>query len=140
MITLGFKLQGIRRCSPESPFQLTNPASSAATSKILYSTVSKSTESIPVSLFVPSRSLLDRTGNLALGAIVNLVDELGGTVIYVEGLPMNVSVDMSVSLLSTAKLTDELEITSRVLGQRGGCSGTIILIRNKATGKVVAEV
>ncbi|KAL7173254.1 hypothetical protein ACSBR2_032675 [Camellia fascicularis] len=37
------------------------------------------------------------------------------------------------------RLTDELEITSRVLGQRGGCSGTIILIRNKATGKVVAE-
>ncbi|GMP89578.1 hypothetical protein CsSME_00041088 [Camellia sinensis var. sinensis] len=87
---------------------------------------------------VPHR-FTDRTRNLAPGAIVNLVDELGGTVIYVEGLPMNVSVDMSVSLLSTAKLTDELEITSRVLGQRGGCSGTIILIRYKATGKVVAE-
>lgn len=34
---------------------------------------------------------------------------------------------------------DELEITSKVLGQKGGYSGTIVLLRNKATGAVVAE-
>ncbi|KAG9157791.1 hypothetical protein Leryth_025930 [Lithospermum erythrorhizon] len=34
---------------------------------------------------------------------------------------------------------DELEITSRVLGQKGKYSGTIVLIRNKSTGEVVAE-
>lgn len=37
------------------------------------------------------------------------------------------------------KLQDELEITSRVLGQRGGYSGTIVLMRNKVTGEVIAE-
>lgn len=37
------------------------------------------------------------------------------------------------------ELQDELEITSRVLGQRGGYSGTIVLLRNKATGEVIAE-
>lgn len=36
-------------------------------------------------------------------------------------------------------LQDELEITGRVLGQRGGYSGTIVLMRNKVTGKVIAE-
>ncbi|CAL5353102.1 unnamed protein product [Camellia sinensis] len=87
---------------------------------------------------VPPRHT-DRSGKLCTGAIANLVDEVGGAVVYVEGLPMNVSVDMSISVLSTAKLDDELEITSRVLGQRGGYFGTIVLIRNKATGKVVAE-
>lgn len=37
------------------------------------------------------------------------------------------------------KLQDELEITSRVLGQRGGYLGTIVLMRNKVTGEVIAE-
>ncbi|KAK0605516.1 hypothetical protein LWI29_027763 [Acer saccharum] len=87
---------------------------------------------------VPPR-LTDNNGNLANGAIANLVDEVGGAVVYAEGLPMKVSVDMSISFVSSAKLDDELEITSRVLGQRGGYSGTIVLMRNKATGEVIAE-
>ncbi|KAA8543779.1 hypothetical protein F0562_022044 [Nyssa sinensis] len=87
---------------------------------------------------VPPR-LSDRTGKLSSGAIANLVDELGGALVHVEGLPMNVSVDMSISYLSTAEVDDELEITSRILGQRGGYSGTIVLIRNKATGEIIAE-
>ncbi|XP_052187193.1 uncharacterized protein LOC127797973 isoform X2 [Diospyros lotus] len=87
---------------------------------------------------VPPR-LTDRNGKLCAGAIANLVDEVGGAVVHVEGLPMNVSVDMSISFLSTAKLDDELELTARVLGQRGGYSGTSVLVRNKATGELVAE-
>lgn len=46
--------------------------------------------------------LQDSTGKLATGAIATLVDEIGGAVIHEEGLPMNVSVDMSISFLSTA--------------------------------------
>lgn len=46
----------------------------------------------------------DRNGNLANGAIANLVDEVGGAAVYVEGLPMKVSVDMSISFVSTAKV------------------------------------
>ncbi|OAY24478.1 acyl-coenzyme A thioesterase 13 [Manihot esculenta] len=87
---------------------------------------------------VPSR-LTDRSGKLATGAIANLVDEVGGAVVYVEGLPMNVSVDMSISFLSSASLNDELEITSKVLGRKGGYAGTIVLVKNKATGELIAE-
>lgn len=36
--------------------------------------------------------------------MANLVDEMGGALVHVEGLPMNVSVDMSISYLSPAKL------------------------------------
>ncbi|XP_015896888.3 uncharacterized protein LOC107430557 [Ziziphus jujuba] len=82
---------------------------------------------------------IDREGNLANGEIANLVDEVGGAVVHVEGLPMNVSVDMSISFLTTAKLNDELEITARVLGQRGRYSATVVLVRNKATGEIIAE-
>lgn len=37
------------------------------------------------------------------------------------------------------KLQDELEITSKKLGQRGRYLGTIVLLRNKATGEIIAE-
>ncbi|XP_027333473.1 acyl-coenzyme A thioesterase 13 [Abrus precatorius] len=94
--------------------------------------------SITCSFKVPSR-LADKSGKLATGAIANLVDEVGGAVIHEEGLPFNVSVDMSISFLSTARVGDELEITSRLLGRKGGYSGTIVLLKNKATGELIAE-
>lgn len=46
----------------------------------------------------------DRNGNLATGAIINLVDEVGNAPVHIQGLSVNVSVDMSISFLSTAKL------------------------------------
>jgi len=36
-------------------------------------------------------------------------------------------------------LQDELEITARVLGRNGGYAGTIVLVKNKATGELIAE-
>ncbi|EXC01494.1 hypothetical protein L484_022071 [Morus notabilis] len=34
---------------------------------------------------------------------------------------------------------DELEITSRLLGRKEGYSGTTVLMKNKATGEIIAE-
>ncbi|CAN1282443.1 Acyl-coenzyme A thioesterase 13 [Linum perenne] len=93
---------------------------------------------VTCSFTVPAR-LTDRSGKLATGAIANLVDEVGGAVVHIEGLPMNVSVDMSISFLSSAKLHDELEITSKVLGRKGGYAGTVVLVKNKLTGELIAE-
>ncbi|CAN8285459.1 unnamed protein product [Cochlearia groenlandica] len=93
---------------------------------------------VSCSFKVPFR-LTDREGNLANGAIANLVDEVGGAVVQVQGLPMNVSVDMSIAFLSRAKLGEELEITSKVMGERGGYKGTIVVVRNKLTGEIIAE-
>ncbi|KAK3409873.1 hypothetical protein EUGRSUZ_J01944 [Eucalyptus grandis] len=52
---------------------------------------------------VPPR-LADRNGNLAQGAIANMVDEMGYAVVHVEGIPISVSVNMSISYLSAAKV------------------------------------
>ncbi|WCJ42893.1 Thioesterase superfamily protein [Euphorbia peplus] len=52
---------------------------------------------------------------------------------------MNVSVDISISFLSSANLNDELEITSKVLGRKGGYSGTVVLVKNISTGELIAE-
>ncbi|CAN6556539.1 unnamed protein product [Malus baccata var. baccata] len=87
---------------------------------------------------VPPR-LTDRSGNLANGAIANLVDVVGISLEYGEGLPMIVTIDISISYLSTAKIDDELEITSKRLGKRGGYTGTVVVLRNKTTGEIIAE-
>ncbi|XP_072996042.1 uncharacterized protein [Typha latifolia] len=87
---------------------------------------------------VPPR-LTDLSGNLSPGAIANLVDEVGWAAVHADGHSWKVSVDMSISFMSTAKLDDELEIISRVLGHKGDYSGTYVLLRNKKTGEVVAE-
>lgn len=50
------------------------------------------------------------------------------------------ALDSSLSwIASCVDFQDELEITSKVLGQRGGYSGTVVLFKNKATGEVIAE-
>ncbi|CAK9314549.1 unnamed protein product [Citrullus colocynthis] len=87
---------------------------------------------------VPPR-LTDRSGKLASGAIANLVDEIGCAVIYDEALPEPVSTDMSISYMSTADVDDELEIVSKLLGQKGRYSGTSVIITNKRNGEIVAE-
>ncbi|KAI3750141.1 hypothetical protein L2E82_20767 [Cichorium intybus] len=93
---------------------------------------------VSCSFTVPPR-LTDRNGNLAVGAIASLVDELGASVVYEKDVPMNVSVDMSISYLSTAKLNDELEIIAKLLGRKGGYHGTLVVLKKQATGEVIAE-
>lgn len=46
----------------------------------------------------------DRNGKLAVGAIASLIDEIGAAVIHRDGKPMDVSVDMSISYISDAKI------------------------------------
>ncbi|KAL2898795.1 Acyl-coenzyme A thioesterase 13 [Bienertia sinuspersici] len=93
---------------------------------------------IVCSFKVPPR-LIDRAGNLAAGAIANLIDIVGNALIYRAGRPMNVSITMSISYMSNAKVDDELEVTSRLLGKIGAVSGTSIIIKKKGSGEIVAE-
>ncbi|KAI3750142.1 hypothetical protein L2E82_20768 [Cichorium intybus] len=90
------------------------------------------------SFTVPPR-LTDRNGNLAVGAIANLIDVMGATLVYEKDVPLNVSVDMSISYLSTAELNDELEISGKLLGRKGGYRGTLVILKKKATGEIIAE-
>ncbi|GAB4824494.1 hypothetical protein Ancab_007370 [Ancistrocladus abbreviatus] len=87
---------------------------------------------------IPPR-LVDRAGKLSPGAIANLVDEVGGAVVYKEALPMNVSVNISISYMSTAEVDDELEVSARLLGRKGSISTAVVLIKKKGTGEIVAQ-
>ncbi|TMW95647.1 hypothetical protein EJD97_008538 [Solanum chilense] len=73
---------------------------------------------------VPPR-LTNREGKLAAGAIANLIDAVGAGCVNIGGHPVNTS--------------DELEIMGQVLGKKGGYSGTSVLVKNKATGELIAE-
>lgn len=60
------------------------------------------------------------------GAIANLVDEVGAVLVHVAGLPMSVSVDMSICFLSTAKVN----VRSLVLAVRPENYTYIGIVRN----------
>nr|XP_043636288.1 acyl-coenzyme A thioesterase 13-like [Erigeron canadensis] len=94
--------------------------------------------SISCSFVVPPR-LTDRNGYLAVGAIANLVDKIGAMAFYEKETAMPLSVDMSISYLSTAKLDDELEINSNLLGRKGAYHGTHVVLKKKTTGEMIAE-
>lgn len=92
------------------------------------------------SFTVPAR-LTATNHQLAPGAVVALVDEVGSAVSVADGKHLKVSVDMSVSFvdLAAAASGDTLCISARTLGHKGYYSGTYVLIANAATGQVVAE-
>lgn len=46
----------------------------------------------------------NREGKLAAGAIANLIDAVGAGCVNIGGHPVNVSVDMSISFHSSAKI------------------------------------
>lgn len=52
---------------------------------------------------------------------------------------MSASVNMSISYVSPAKVDDELEVSSRLLGKKGFISGTVVMLKNKATRQIIAE-
>ncbi|CAA6654978.1 unnamed protein product [Spirodela intermedia] len=68
-------------------------------------------------------------GNLSTGAIASLVDELGGHALLTYGHHTQVSVNISVAYL------DHLPGA----GAKRGYSGTIVLLKNKRTGEIIAE-
>ncbi|KAJ0979604.1 hypothetical protein J5N97_015078 [Dioscorea zingiberensis] len=94
--------------------------------------------SLTCTFTVPPR-LTGGDGNLTPGAIANLVDEVGAAATIADGQHSKVSVDMSISYMAAARLHDELEITAKILGHKAGYSGTYVLLKNKATGEIVAE-
>ncbi|CAH1446748.1 unnamed protein product [Lactuca virosa] len=95
-------------------------------------------DSLTCSFTVPPH-LTDRNGNLAAGAIAGLVDVIGATLVYEKDVSFNVSTDMSISYFSTAKFNDELEISGKLLGRKGGYCGTLVVLKKKATTEVIAE-
>ncbi|KAF8388957.1 hypothetical protein HHK36_025641 [Tetracentron sinense] len=88
--------------------------------------------------FVIPKHLSNKDGNWHVGAIATLIDAIGGiTIISSVGL-FKASVNFDVSYFSTAKIHEEVEIESKVLGQKGRLTSVIVEIRRKEDGEMVA--
>ncbi|KAM2985669.1 hypothetical protein FF2_006041 [Malus domestica] len=136
---------GLTRDESEAVSGLAVPAQAAGAGKSFYDAfavagirVDRVEPGLVVCSFKVPPRLTDRSGNLANGAIANLVDLVGISLEFGEGL-LSVSIDMSISYFSTAKINDELEITSKRIRRRGGYTGTVVVLRNKTTGEIIAE-
>ncbi|KAG9453883.1 hypothetical protein H6P81_006787 [Aristolochia fimbriata] len=86
---------------------------------------------------VPPR-LTDSNGTLSPGAIADLLDVAGGSATLSYGLPVQVTVNLAIQYLSSAKIDEELEMTARFLKNVGIHSYTSIHLRSKTTGELVA--
>ncbi|KAI6690059.1 hypothetical protein NL676_026887 [Syzygium grande] len=88
---------------------------------------------------VPDR-LSDRDGNWHVGAMVTLIDDVGAATAYCAAGNVKATLDFSVSFLSPAKIQEEVEIESKVVGagQKGKLAMVVVEVRRKDDGKLIA--
>ncbi|KZV22815.1 acyl-coenzyme A thioesterase 13 [Dorcoceras hygrometricum] len=91
------------------------------------------------SFVVPPR-LLNTGNSLHGGATATLVDIVGSAAIFTMGAPTTgVSVEINVSYLDGAFVGEEIEIESKVLHVGKAIAVVSVDLRNKKTGKVIAQ-
>ncbi|KAJ4954210.1 hypothetical protein NE237_031042 [Protea cynaroides] len=97
--------------------------------------------SILCNLVVPEHLADHSSGNWHVGAMTTLIDLVGGlTLVSSTGrwARYTVTVNLSVSFLSTVKIGEEVEIEAKVLDRRGKLSSTIVEVRRKENTEMVA--
>eukprot|EP01018_Ginkgo_biloba_P001705 Gb_24977 [translate_table: standard] len=87
---------------------------------------------------VPSH-LVDGDGEMRAGALATLIENIGGSAIISSDGRSQITVDLSISFLSSAKVDDELEIDARVCGHKGGLSTAVVEVKKKANGELIAH-
>ncbi|KAK2649172.1 hypothetical protein Ddye_016661 [Dipteronia dyeriana] len=88
------------------------------------------------SLIVPN-FVADKIGNWQVGAMATLIDVLGGATICSLDDHIPVTVDLSISFYSTAKIQEEVEIEAKVVGCRGELPFVEAGIRRKGNGDLI---
>ncbi|WCJ40647.1 Acyl-coenzyme A thioesterase 13 [Euphorbia peplus] len=88
--------------------------------------------------FVISNRIADENGNWEVGALATLIDDVGVTVVYSLVGYLKVSLDLTVSYISPAKIHDEVEIEARVTGEKGTLMSVQIEVRKKQTRQLIA--
>ncbi|KAK7255409.1 hypothetical protein RIF29_28818 [Crotalaria pallida] len=81
--------------------------------------------------------LSDENENWHVGAIATLVDIIGNLAAY-SLTPYQVTVDFSISYLSTAKVQEEVEVEAKVIGKKDNMTSVIVQVRKKENAVMVA--
>ncbi|XP_010249657.1 PREDICTED: uncharacterized protein LOC104592146 isoform X1 [Nelumbo nucifera] len=89
--------------------------------------------------FTVPKHLCDRNGNWQAGAIATLIDIVGSAAIASLDGVLKVSVDFSISYFSTVRIDEEVEIEAKLLGHKAKLSSTMVEVRRKDNGELVAS-
>ncbi|CAI0423196.1 unnamed protein product [Linum tenue] len=88
--------------------------------------------------FVVSNLITDPDGNWEIGAMATLIDAVGVTAVYSLIRHLKGSVELSISVLSTAKAQEEMEIEAKIVGGRGRLVSVVIEVRRRSNGELIA--
>ncbi|CAI0423194.1 unnamed protein product [Linum tenue] len=80
----------------------------------------------------------DPDGNWEIGAMATLIDAVGVTAVYSLIRHLKGSVELSISVLSTAKAQEEMEIEAKIVGGRGRLVSVVIEVRRRSNGELIA--
>ncbi|KAL3735878.1 hypothetical protein ACJRO7_024924 [Eucalyptus globulus] len=96
-------------------------------------------DSLLCTFVVPDR-LSDMDGNWHVGAMATLIDDVGAAMAYSATGKLKATLDFCVSYLSTAKIREEVEIESKVVGagSKGKLAMVVMEVRRKDSGKLIA--
>ncbi|XP_021298685.1 uncharacterized protein LOC110427470 isoform X2 [Herrania umbratica] len=86
---------------------------------------------------VPSRAS-DADGNWHVGAMATLIDDVGAAAIYSVADHVKASLDFSISIYSTAKIQEEVEIEAKVTGDKGKLAHVVVEVRRKENRELIA--
>ncbi|XP_028240093.1 uncharacterized protein LOC114418784 isoform X2 [Glycine soja] len=82
--------------------------------------------------------LLDENGNWHVSAIATLVDIIASFTSYSVTSCLQVTLDLSISYYSTAKLQEEVEVEAKVIRKKDELISVIVEVRKKHNGELVA--
>ncbi|XP_021298686.1 uncharacterized protein LOC110427470 isoform X3 [Herrania umbratica] len=79
-----------------------------------------------------------RYGNWHVGAMATLIDDVGAAAIYSVADHVKASLDFSISIYSTAKIQEEVEIEAKVTGDKGKLAHVVVEVRRKENRELIA--
>ncbi|XAR50656.1 Acyl-CoA hydrolase [Bertholletia excelsa] len=88
--------------------------------------------------FIVPNHLSDGVGNWCTGAMALLIDDVGAAAICSAVGHIKVSVNFSVSFISTAKIQEEVDIEAKVTEHKGKLTLVVVEVKKEGSGEMVA--
>ncbi|CAL1378171.1 unnamed protein product [Linum trigynum] len=86
---------------------------------------------------VPNR-ISDGDGNWHVGAMAMMIDVVGAAAIFSLVGQVKVSVDFTISFISSAKSQEEIELEAKVVGEKGKLASVVTEVRRRSNGELIA--
>ncbi|CAI0423191.1 unnamed protein product [Linum tenue] len=85
---------------------------------------------------VPDRIAVN--GNWHVGAMATMIDVVGAAAIFSLVGHVKVSLDFTISFISSAKSQEEIELEAKVVGEKGKLASVVTEVRRRSNGELIA--